>query len=143
MVSEILFPRALLHRGPMRYGRLKSARPSALPCRTKLTPMPPMPTPKSKPAAPLTFDLPVSLIAKIEAIRSDHDLDSASEAVRMALAKFDLDGFTSNVEEHTQISVRIDATTRKGLKRAAKAKDVSVGAILRAALEAVPAKKKR
>lgn len=102
-----------------------------------------MPTPKSKPAAPLTFDLPVSLIAKIETIRSDHDLDSASEAVRMALAKFDLDGFTSNVEEHTQISVRIDATTRNGLKRAAKAKDVSIGAILRAALEAVPAKKKR
>ena len=94
-------------------------------------------------AAPLTFDLPVSLIAKIETIRSDHDLGSASEAVRMALAKFDLDGFTSDVEAHTQISVRIDAATRKGLKRAAKAKDVSVGAILRAALEAVPAKKKR
>ena len=94
-------------------------------------------------AAPLTFDLPVSLIAKIETIRSDHDLGSASEAVRMALAKFNLDGFASNVEAHTQISVRIDAATRKGLKRAAKAKDVSVGAILRAALEAVPAKKKR
>jgi len=61
----------------------------------------------------------------------------------MALAKFDLDGFTSEVEEHTQISVRIDAATRRGLKRAAKAKDVSVGAILRAALEAVPAKKPR
>ena len=76
-----------------------------------------MPAPKSKPAAPLTFDLPVSLIAKIEAIRSDHDLDSASEAVRMALAKFDLDGFTSDVEEHTQISVRIDAATRTGPAR--------------------------
>ena len=98
---------------------------------------------KSKPSAPLTFDLPVSLIAKIEAIRSDHDLGSASEAVRMALAKFDLAGFTGDVEEHIQISVRVDATTRKGLKRAAKAKDVSVGAILRAALAAVPAKKKR
>ena len=95
------------------------------------------------PPAPLTFDLPVSLIAKIEAIRSAHGLGSASEAVRLALAKFDLDGFTSEVEAHTQISVRIDAATRKGLKRAAKAKDVSVGAILRAALEAVPTKKKR
>jgi len=105
--------------------------------------MPLMPASKSKPAAPVTVGLPVSLIAKIEAIRSDHGLDSASEAVRMALAKFDLDGFTSDVEEHTQISVRIDAATRKGLKRAAKAKDVSVGAILRAALEAVQTKKKR
>jgi Arc/MetJ-type ribon-helix-helix transcriptional regulator len=102
-----------------------------------------MPTSKSKPSAPLTFDLPNSLIAKIEAIRSDHDLGSASEAVRMALAKFDLDDFAGDVEEHTQISVRIDAATRKGLKRAAKAKDVSIGAILRAALEAVPAKRKR
>ena len=102
-----------------------------------------MPTSKSTPSAPLTFDLPVSLIAKIEAIQSDHDLDSASEAVRMALANFDLAGFTSDVEEHIQISVRIGAATRKGLKRAANAKGVSVGAILRAALEAVPAKKKR
>ena len=102
-----------------------------------------MPTSKSNPSAPLTFDLPVSLIAKIEAIRSDHGLDSASEAVRMALVKFDLDNFTSDVEEHTQVSVRIDAATRTGLKRAAKAKDVSIGAIVRAALEAVPAKQKR
>lgn len=127
----------------MCYGWRESARPPALPCHTKLTSMPLMPTSKSNPSAPLTFDLPVSLIAKIEAIRSDHELDSASEAIRMALAKFDLDGFTSDVEEHTQISVRVDAATRKGLKRAAKTKDVSVGAIVRAALEAVPAKKKR
>ena len=105
--------------------------------------MPLMPSSKSKPSAPLTFNLPISLIARIEAIQSDHDLDSASEAVRMALANFDLAGFTSDVEEHTQISVRIDAATRKELKRAAKAKDVSVGAIVRAALDAVPAKKKR
>jgi len=49
-----------------------------------------MPTSKSKPAAPLTFDLPVSLIAKIEAIRSDHDLDSASEAVSGAAKDADL-----------------------------------------------------
>jgi len=46
-------------------------------------------------------------------------------------------------EPHTQISVRIDDATRKSLKRAAKVKDVSVGAILRAAFETVPSKTKK
>jgi hypothetical protein len=39
--------------------------------------------------------------------------------------------------------VRIDDATRKSLKRAAKVKDVSVGAILRAAFETVPSKTKK
>lgn len=96
-----------------------------------------------KPTAPLTFDLPSSLIAKIESIRADHGLSTASEAVRFALSKFDVGRFASSDERHLQISVRFDPATRKSLKKAAKAKDVSVGAILRAAISAAPKKKRK
>lgn len=61
----------------------------------------------------------------------------------MALAKFDMSGFRSDEEPRIQISVRIDPETRKRLKRISKANDVSIGAIVRAALEAVPAKRGR
>ena len=92
---------------------------------------------------PLTIDLPASLTEKIEAIRAAHGFASASEAIRMALAEFDMGGFRSDEEPRIQISVRIDSETRKRLKRISKSNDVSVGAIVRAALEAVPAKRKK
>lgn len=94
-------------------------------------------------SAPLTIDLPVSLNERIEAIRVAYGLDSASEAIRMALAKFDTSSFRSDEEPRIQISVRIDSETRKRLKRTAKSNDVSVGALVRAALESVPAKMKK
>jgi Arc/MetJ-type ribon-helix-helix transcriptional regulator len=78
--------------------------------------------------APLTLDLPASLNAKIEAIRVTHDLSSASEAIRLALAKFDMSGFRADEEPRIQVSVRIDSEMWKRLKRVAN--DVSVGAIV-------------
>jgi predicted DNA-binding protein len=54
-----------------------------------------------------------------------------------------MSGFRSDEEPRIQISVRIDSETRKRLKRISKSNDVSVGAIVRAALEAVPAKRKK
>ena len=94
-------------------------------------------------STPLTIDLPASLTEKIEAIRAAHGFASASEAIRMALAEFDMSGFRSDEEPRIQISVRIDSETRKRLKRISKSNDVSVGAIVRAALEAVPSKRKK
>ena len=91
-------------------------------------------------STPLTIDLRDSLNEKIEAIRTAHALRSASEAIRMALTIFDLGGYRSDEEPRIQISVRIDPEMRKRLKRISKANDVSIGAIVRAALEAVPAK---
>ena len=67
-------------------------------------------------SAPLTLDLPASLNEKIEAIRVAHDLNSASEAIRMALAKFDTSGFRADEEPRIQVSVRIDSEMRKRLK---------------------------
>lgn len=99
-----------------------------------------MPTPKSKPAAPLTFDLPVSLIEKIARARRGHALGSASEVVRLALEQFDVGSFHPIREPHVQISVRIAAKQRAELARVAKRNDASVGELIRAALERFPEK---
>jgi Arc/MetJ-type ribon-helix-helix transcriptional regulator len=99
--------------------------------------------PSKKPSAPLTFDLPESLIAKIEKARTGHGLSTASELVRLALARYNLRSFQPSVDPHRQISVRIEKDTRQTLKRVAREKDASVGELIRAALEALPVKKGR
>lgn len=93
--------------------------------------------------SPLTFDLPLSLLAKIEAQRKKLGLASTSEVVRHALAEFNLSQFESETEERRQISVRLPATDKAVLVKAAKKQKVSLGEILRAAVESLPDKKSR
>lgn len=95
---------------------------------------------KSKPSAPLTFDLPESLIARIETCRMGHGFATASEVVRTAIGSFDFNGCKPVRDPHRQISVRITADQRATLKRYARQKDASVGELLRLALEALPTK---
>ena len=109
-----------------------------MPAKTKLASLGLMP--KSKFAAPLTFDLPVSLIAKIARTKRGHALRSTSEVVRLALEQFDLGSFQPAREPHQQISVRIAGKQRVDLTKAAKRKDASVGELIRAALEQLPEK---
>jgi Arc/MetJ-type ribon-helix-helix transcriptional regulator len=92
-------------------------------------------------SAPLTFDLPASLVAKIEGGRRKFGLKTASEVVRMAIDKFDFEGCKPQRDPHRQVSVRIGATQRAMLKRYAKKKNASVGELLRFALEALPGSK--
>jgi Arc/MetJ-type ribon-helix-helix transcriptional regulator len=99
-----------------------------------------MPPSKSKPCAPLTFDLPASLIAKIARTKRGHTLRSTSEVVRLALEEFDVGSFQPAREPHQQISVRIPEKQRAELTRAAKRKDASIGELIRAALEQFPEK---
>lgn len=87
------------------------------------------------PASPLTFDLPVSLIAKITSAQAKMGLASTSEVVRLALAKFNFDRYESTREEHRQISVRLPGDMKTVLTRTSKKKKVSVGELLRAALD--------
>src|SRR5690606_9046415 len=98
------------------------------------------------PASPLTFDLPVSLIEKITSAQAKLGLASTSEVVRLALANFNFDRFESTREEHRQISVRLPGDMKTVLTRSSKKKKVSVGELLRAALDelsvAKPAKPK-
>ena len=98
---------------------------------------------KPKSSAPLTFDLPESLVAKIARTRRKHELATASEVVRLALSRFDLGSFKPERDPHVQISVRIAGEARRALRRAAKRKDASIGELIRAALEALPEKTSR
>ena len=93
----------------------------------------------SRISAPLTFDLPRSLIDKIQSIRKGRKLKTASEVVRLAIEQFDFASCEPNHEPHRQISVRITAAQRARLKRYSKGKDSSVGELLRLALGGLPA----
>ena len=93
-----------------------------------------------KSSTPLTFDLPVSLIAKIGTCRRGHGLKTASEVVRLAIDAFDFEGCMPVRDPHRQISVRVPGDQRAMLKRYARAKDASVGELLRFALESLPVK---
>jgi hypothetical protein len=95
---------------------------------------------KSKPSAPLTFDLPESLIARIETCRRGHGFKTASEVVRTAISGYDFETCAPSRDPHRQISVRITADQRSMLKRYARQKDASVGELLRLALEDLPVK---
>ncbi len=92
-------------------------------------------------SAPLTFDLPVALLAKIGTHRRREKLRSTSEVVRLAIREFDFGGYTTTADEHRQVSVRLAPRVKNFLVRTAKKKGVSVGELLRAALEALPAGK--
>ena len=91
--------------------------------------------------SPLTFDLPLSLLAKIESQRKKLGLASTSEVVRHALGEFNLANFEFQTEERRQISVRLPAADKALLVKAAKKQKVSLGEILRAAVESLPEKK--
>lgn len=97
-----------------------------------------MATRSKKGSAPLTFDLPLSLIDKIKNLRGTNGLASASDVVRLAMDKFDFEGCKPNDAPHRQISVRITTDQRSILRRYAKKKDTSVGELLRLALEGLP-----
>ena len=93
-----------------------------------------------KASAPLTFDLPVSLIAKIESCRRGHAFKTASEVVRLAIGTFEFESCEPVRDPHKQISVRVTSEQRATLKRYARQKDASVGELLRLALESLPVK---
>lgn len=89
-----------------------------------------------KTIAPLTFDLPLSLIEKIAARQKKLGLRSASEVVREAVLNFDIEHCAAISEPHKQISVRLPADMKAKLARAARKKKVSIGELLRIAIEA-------
>ena len=88
-------------------------------------------------SSPLTFDLKVELLAKIEKIRSAHGYASTSAAVRAALEKFDYNGYAPKRARHRQISVRLPASRKRELVKLSKLKGVSVGELLRVALDSL------
>jgi hypothetical protein len=102
-----------------------------------------MPTKPSVASAPLTFDLPLPLIAKLEMLRKKTGLASTSEVVRLALREFDFGNYQPVVSEHRQISVRLAPQLRKYLTQTARKKQVSLGELLRVSLEGLAETKAR
>lgn len=88
------------------------------------------------PSAPLTFDLPDSFRAKIEWERKRLNLRTSSEAIRRALTDFDFEAYVPAPDPNGQISVRIPDELRVRLRRAARRKKISIGELIRAAIEA-------
>lgn len=99
-----------------------------------------MATKNSNAPSPLTFDLPVSLIGKLGSHQKRLGLKSASEVVRLAIGEYDYDRFESSTEEHRQISVRLPADQKNKLTKVSRKKKVSVGELLRVAIDALEAK---
>ena len=90
--------------------------------------------------SPLTFDLPLSLIGKLSAHQKKLGLKSASEVVRQAISDYDYEDFETSSEEHRQISVRLPGDVKAKLTKYSKKKKVSVGELLRVAIESMEAK---
>jgi len=72
---------------------------------------------RSRPtSAPLTFDLPESLVAEIDALRRDRGLKTVSEVVRLAVEEFDFTRCEFATDPFRQISVRVGSAQRGLLK---------------------------
>jgi Arc/MetJ-type ribon-helix-helix transcriptional regulator len=89
---------------------------------------------KKSTSLPLTFDLPLDLISKIETRRRTLALRSTSEVVREALADFNFNRYSSERIVHRQISVRLPEELKAMLSRQARKKSVSTGELVRSAL---------
>lgn len=96
--------------------------------------------PSSKPAAttPVTFELPVALIGKIEQARARRGLRSLSDVVRVALGQFDYSAHSPRREERRQLSVRLPDGVKRTLQRQARLRRTSAGELLRAAIDRLP-----
>ncbi len=88
---------------------------------------------KKSTSLPLTFDLPLDLITKIEVRRRALALRSTSEVVREALAGFNFNRYSVERLEHRQISVRLPEEQKALLSRQARRKSVSTGELVRSA----------
>ena len=99
--------------------------------------------PSAQERSPLTFDLKEELLAKIESARESLDMATNSEVIRYAIEEFDFASYSAPVKAHRQISVRLRMDSKQRLVKLAKKHDVSVGELLRTAIDALPAKAKK
>ena len=93
----------------------------------------------SETTSPLTFDLQQELLDKLKQLQKKVGARSLSEIVRYAVSVFDSSDIDLKASVHRQISVRLSSELRQRLTRLSQQKQVSVGELLRAALESLPA----
>jgi hypothetical protein len=98
-----------------------------------------MPKTRERESSPLTFDLKDDLLAKLDLMQRRLGAASKSEVIRHAISVFDYASFQPANQGHRQISVRLPAKQKATLLKHSRQKKVSVGELLRVALEGLPA----
>lgn len=93
---------------------------------------------KSQESIPLTFDLKEDALKRLAELQSKAPDMTVSQIVRYAISVFDFESYQAINEEHRQLSVRLPGETRKQLIKFSHQKKVSIGELLRAALESLP-----
>lgn len=89
-------------------------------------------------SSPLTFDLRRDLLDKIEDYQRKSGVRSKSEVIRDAIQSYNYAGYQRRAQPHRQISVRLPVDQKRELLKLARQKKVSLGELLRAALESLP-----
>ena len=92
----------------------------------------------NKKSTPLSFDLQQDLFGKLKEIQRQTGARSVSEVVRYAVTHLDASELKLSNTSHRQISVRLSDKLRQRLVKLSKQQKVSVGELLRAALESLP-----
>ncbi len=92
----------------------------------------------NKKSTPLSFDLQQDLFGKLKEIQRQTGARSISEVVRYAVSHLDASELKLSNTSHRQISVRLSDKLRQRLVKLSKQQKVSVGELLRAALESLP-----
>ena len=92
----------------------------------------------SKTSTPLTFNLQQDLFGKLKDIQRRTRARSISEVVRYAVSCLDASDLKLSKTFHRQISVRLSDELRRRLVKLSKQQKVSVGELLRAALDSLP-----
>ena len=92
----------------------------------------------SKKSTPLSFDLQQDLFGKLKDIQRQTGARSISEVVRYAVSQIDASELKLSNASHRQISVRLSDKLRQRLVKLSKQQKVSLGELLRAALDSLP-----
>ncbi len=87
---------------------------------------------------PLTFDLQEEFLKKLDSLRRRTGARSLSEVVRYAIDQVKLSELTSSKSAHRQLSVRLSVELRGKLFSLSRQKNLSLGEVLRGAIEALP-----
>lgn len=87
---------------------------------------------------PLTFDLQEDLLKKLKSLQRRSGARSISQVIRYAVNRLRLSDIPGGETAHRQISVRLSDDLRERLTGISKRKQVSLGEILRVALDALP-----
>ncbi|MBC2593570.1 CopG family transcriptional regulator [Ruficoccus amylovorans] len=84
---------------------------------------------------PITFDISQGQHRQLQKLKREYGVASLSELVRLAVSRFNFARVPKSAQEHQQISVRLAEADKAVLSTTSKARNISVGELLRTALD--------